>query len=229
MPQRVSLSRCCGCRRGHALPVALSRALPEQVQHAWLEEAHQPIKQRQLFKFGEIADALARNPGRQEVDMAESARIAGNLVEWFNCGEFADEEVLASFDDPPHFRPLRPSLEDVQRQAEQDCRLDWRELILTRPALKTYLERTSLDGASRLLHEWFPDADRSRGKPPTAKRPTDAQLDEWMTRNVKPGAKRDPTILDCRQETGATVRAAIAAWTRIPADRRRRRGRPPEK
>jgi len=38
-------------------------------------------------------------------------------------------------------------------------------LILTRSALRTYLERGSLDGAKRLLREWFSDVDRSRGKP----------------------------------------------------------------
>jgi hypothetical protein len=32
--------------------------------------------------------------------MAESARIGGDFVEWFNSGEFGAEEVLASFDDP---------------------------------------------------------------------------------------------------------------------------------
>jgi hypothetical protein len=161
--------------------------------------------------------------------MAESARIGGNLVEWFNCGEFAYEEVLASFDDPPHFMPLKPSLEEAQRQAERDSRLDWRELILMRSALKSYLERSSLDGASRLFRELFSAADGRHGKRPTAAQPTAAQLDEWMTRNVKLGAKRDPTILACRQEMGATVRAAKEAWARVPADRRRRRGRPTEK
>jgi hypothetical protein len=159
--------------------------------------------------------------------MAESARIGGNLVEWFNCGEFAYEEVLASFDDPPHFMPLKPSLEEAQRQAERDSRLDWRELILTRPALKTYLELTNLDGASRLFREWFSAAVGRHGKRPTAARPTAAQLDEWMTRNVKHGAKRDPTIFNCRQAMGATVRAAIEAWKRLPAAQRLRRGQKP--
>jgi hypothetical protein len=211
------------------LPVALSRALPERIQSAWLAESLQPVGHRQLFKFGEIADALARNPGRQEVDSAESARIGADLVKWFNCGEFADEEVLASFDDPPHFRPLKPSLEEAQRQAERDGRLDWRELILMRPAPKTYLERTSLDGARRLFREWFSVADGRQGKRPIGAQPTPAQLDEWMKTNVKPGAKREWTIKDCHSETGAPFRAVKAAWMRLPAELRRGRGRPVEK
>ena len=106
------------------MPVALSRALPEHIQSALLAETRQPFSKRRLFKFGEIAHALARKPGRQEVDKAESSRIGGDLVKWFECGEFADEEVWASFADLPHFRPLKPSLEDALLQAELDCRLE---------------------------------------------------------------------------------------------------------
>jgi hypothetical protein len=172
--------------------------------------------------LGEIADELARKPGRREVDKAETQRIGIELVQWFERGEFADDEVLAPFGDPPHFRPLKPLLEDARRQAERVGRrieLEWRELILTRPALRTYLERSTLDGAPRLLRERFSAADGRRGKRPTA-----AQLDEWMERNVKPGAKRDATIADCCKATGATFRAAAEARMRLPADQRLRPG-----
>jgi hypothetical protein len=151
------------------------------------------------------------------------------LVEWFNCGEFADDEVSASFDDPPHFRPLKPSLDDARRQAERDGRLEWRELILTRPALKTYLERTGLDGAPRLFREWFLTRPETAPSRRSAKRLTDAQMDEWMKRNVTPGAKREWTIKDCHAETGAPFRQVQAAWMRLPAELRRGRGRPTEK
>lgn len=159
------------------MPVALSRALPEQVQTAWLLEARKPLADRQLFKFGETADALVRKPGRQEVDEEESFRIGMDLLRWFQCGEFADAEVLAPFDDPPHFRPLKPLLEDARRQAGHGGRSvapEWRDLVLTRAALQTYLERSNLEGASRLFREWFPGADRNRTKllpEPQNKRP----------------------------------------------------------
>ena len=204
---------------GVLLPVALSRALPEHFQSAWLAEALKPIRHRQLFKFGEIADALARKPGRQEVDRPESYLIGIDLVEWFERGEFGDDEVLVHCDDPPPFRPLKPLLEVVRQQMEQDgarVEMEWRELILTRSALKTYLERSSLDGFARLLSEWFSDTDGGGNKRPAATGPTPAQLDEWMRRNVKPGHKREPTIADCRSATGATVRGAKAAWDAAP-------------
>jgi hypothetical protein len=197
------------------LPVALSRILPEQVQRAWLAEASQPIRQRQRFKFGEIADALARRPGRQEVDRAESARIGADLVEWFHRGEFAAEEVLASFDDPPHFRPLKPSLDDARRQAERDGRLEWRELILTRPALKTYLVRTSLDGASRLFREWFSDADRHRKKPgpkPTLRDSLGAKmLDDLITGGRTPEELKADKLIALAYRYGGSQNTADAA------------------
>jgi hypothetical protein len=39
-------------------------------------------------------------------------------------------------------------------------------------------------------------------------RPSDEDLDHWMSENWRSGAKRDPTIADCRKATGATVREA---------------------
>lgn len=55
-------------------------------------------------------------------------------------------------------------------------------------------------------------------------RPTDQELDEWMHRTVKRGAKRDYTIADCRRVTGATCRAAAEAWGRLPNELKLKRG-----
>ena len=55
-------------------PVALSR-IP-LYSDAWIAEALRPDRDRQLFQFGEIAVALAREPGRLEHDEAERNRIA---------------------------------------------------------------------------------------------------------------------------------------------------------
>ncbi len=60
-------------------------------------------------------------------------------------------------------------------------------------------------------------------------RPTDAELDEWMKTNAPRWVKRDLIIGQCRQEMGATVRAAAAAYNRLPAGARLKRGEKPGK
>jgi hypothetical protein len=70
-----------------------------------------------------------------------------------------------------------------------------------------------------VLRLWRPLSQRQR--------PSDEDLDRWMSENVRPGAKRDQTIADCREAIGATVRAAIEAWSRLPADKRLKRGQKP--
>lgn len=48
----------------------------------------------------------------------------------------------------------------------------------------------------------------------TKPKPTPAKLDQWMNENVKSGSKRDQTVKECREHTGATWRTAVAAWKR---------------
>ncbi len=168
-----------------------------------------------MFYIFEIAQKLAREPGRLEFDRDEAYRIGGDMYDWYRRGEFGEREVVAQYGDPPSFGPIGRAEEEARRRGQEWQDLDfglWYGAIgLTYPAAKRYVEGCGLAGAARVLRDWFSDADQSRGK-----RPTDAELDEWMKRNVKPGAKRDPTIADCREATGATVRAAAAARRRLP-------------
>jgi hypothetical protein len=55
-------------------------------------------------------------------------------------------------------------------------------------------------------------------------KPTDAELDVWMSENVQRGVKRLNAICDCRAATGATSRAAAAAWNRLPQNLKLTRG-----
>ncbi|HWZ69543.1 MAG TPA: hypothetical protein VNW89_17085 [Stellaceae bacterium] len=49
---------------------------------AWAAEHDKPMRQRQFFGFDEIADALARIPGRFEIDAAERECILLDLEKW---------------------------------------------------------------------------------------------------------------------------------------------------
>lgn len=55
-------------------------------------------------------------------------------------------------------------------------------------------------------------------------KPTPEEVFCWMHGTVKRGAKRDDVIGDCRAATGATFRQAKAAWNRLPAELKLKRG-----
>ncbi|MDB5410662.1 MAG: hypothetical protein JWL84_5574 [Rhodospirillales bacterium] len=61
-------------------------------------------------------------------------------------------------------------------------------------------------------------------KPPKA---MPAELDAWMEANVGRNSKRDSVIKDCTSATGALWRDAIAAWDRLPSERKKSRGSRP--
>jgi len=65
--------------------------------------------------------------------------------------------------------------------------------------------------------------------PRKRQRPSDEDLDRWMNENVRPGAKRDPTIADCCKANGARVRDAKRAWGRLPSEKRLKRGQKPSR
>lgn len=63
---------------------------------------------------------------------------------------------------------------------------------------------------------------------PTLKRqrPSEEDLDRWMSEHVRPGSKYESTIGECCRATGARVRDAKIAWKRLSPDIRPKRGRP---
>jgi hypothetical protein len=173
------------------------------------------------FYIIEIARALARKPGRVEVDREEAHRITDDIAERYLRGEFGDDDVVADHAGPP---PARRSLaeikEDARRRGEIWClsQPEWREAyMLTTSAARRYVEGCGLAGAARVQKEWFGRTDRVK--------PAPHELRDWMLANVKPGAKRDPTIRACRDATGATWRAAIAAWKALPKELKLKRGK----
>jgi hypothetical protein len=167
----------------------------------------------------EIARAMARRPGRVEVDCEEAHRITDDIAEWYLRGEFGDDEVVAYASDPPSLRSLAEIKEDARRRGEiwRLSQPEWRAAyMLTVPAVRRYLEGCGLVGAPRVRQEWFGRTTRVK--------PTPHELDEWMLANVKRSAKRDPTIKECREATGATWRDSVAAYQRLPEERKRKRG-----
>ena len=55
---------------------------------AWRVEFVKPMRERQYFSFGEIADALSKLPGTLEVAPQMLARVERDLHEWTNPREF---------------------------------------------------------------------------------------------------------------------------------------------
>jgi hypothetical protein len=173
------------------------RTLPEAVAHVARVSSCQPEDAR-----SRISNALAN----------------GGL--WPLC--WADEQPLPSgstggFMVPNDFPPRKWSKAEIDE-------IDWEAgTTLDRSEYSPPKGRRRCLRIHRLaIEEWWPE----RKEEPAKKRakPNPEQLDTWMLQKVEPGAKRDDTIADCCAATGATIRAAKAAWTRLPQDKRLRRG-----
>jgi hypothetical protein len=112
------------------------------------------------FSSSEIACALARLPGRQEIDRLEAFRIVDQLVSWWRRGEFGKDEIVVLIARKENSEPeLCPFKEAV---AEGHVTLDDFEwlaqrgfLMLTFDAAKRFIEASTVDAAPRVLHEWF--------------------------------------------------------------------------
>ena len=140
-----------------ALRLRIAREEREAKQAAmeavWAAECRKPMRQRQFFGADEIADALARKPGRLEIDAAEGARIMRDISDWTSRGEFdlsGDSEVVTLISEPPYFAPLAPA-----RPGEIIVYPGG--LFLRRHACRRYLLSSPLEGVSRLLRDWFPE------------------------------------------------------------------------
>jgi hypothetical protein len=137
------------------------------------------------FYVSEIARAVARRPGRAEVDHDEACRIADDMAEWYLRGEFGDAEVVAYTGPPPSLRSLAEIKEDARRRGENWClsQPEWRAAyMLTAAAARRYLERCGFTGALRVLMEWFgvenrPDSRRGKpGRPPVVRQRLTEQM-----------------------------------------------------
>jgi hypothetical protein len=172
------------------------------------------------FYVFEIAEALARQPGRLKFDRDEAHRIGDHMFGAFERGEFGPDEAVVCFGKPPKMGPIARAKEEAKRTGYEwidiDPNLWYRAAALTYPAAKRYVESCGLASAPRLLGEWFSDAPRER--------PTPEKLDLWMGQTVTRGVKRADAIADCCKANGATSRAAAAAWDRLPESVKLKRG-----
>jgi hypothetical protein len=101
------------------------------------------------FVCGQIARALARAPGRLEVDEEEAYRILDDIITWWRSGKFGPDEAVVIVDGDGHppqrqVRPLASVLDEAQQRGEPLQlwpRLHWRDAImLTYSAAKRYVE-----------------------------------------------------------------------------------------
>jgi hypothetical protein len=141
---------------------------------AWAAESHKPGGQRQYFGFDEISNALARSPRRLEVDSAEHHRILHDLADWVRRGKFGASDVVILSGDPPDFVPISRLLpseilvtRDTLIRRPVECTLEplaivhpatlSETLFLRCRAARQYIENSALEGALRVLKEWFPE------------------------------------------------------------------------
>jgi hypothetical protein len=154
------------------------------------------------FDVLEIAQALARQPDRLEIDRDEARRIGDDMFGAFERGEFAADEVVVRFGEPSRIMPIARAAEEAKRAGynwdDMHPSLWYRAAALTYPAAKRYVESCGLASAPRLLGEWFPDAisptQTDAAAPPTPaspNRPTAAAVDkEPGARAAKPRKRR---------------------------------------
>jgi hypothetical protein len=142
---------------------------------AWAAERRKPEGKRHYFGFDEIALALARRPGRLEVDVAEHNRILRHLADWVRRDKFDAPDVVVLSGYPPDFVPLAPLLPVeilvtpgtlIRRRGEgppgpiavTHLATPSETLYLRRRAARQYVENSTLEGAARVMREWFPEA-----------------------------------------------------------------------
>jgi hypothetical protein len=126
---------------------------------AWAAQSDKPMRERQFFGFGEIADRLARKPGSLEIDTAERERILHDLDGWIRRGEFdltGDSDVVILIGEPPYLTPLGPLL--PLRPGEVEIPIDPDLRMLRRGACRRYIEaNSSLTNAASTLQAWLPE------------------------------------------------------------------------
>jgi hypothetical protein len=137
-------------------------------------ESQRPLRHREYFKVGEIAEAMARVQGGLEVNERNRRLIAIHLFECARRGEFDEPDVLMLVGQPelyaqflPAFRALSDD-EKVRRVINPNYGADRAALealhngfiqinilaiVVRRAALVRYLECCELDGAPRFLRE----------------------------------------------------------------------------
>ncbi len=91
-----------------------------EAKKIWLIETQMPLRDRKEFQVEEIADALARKPGRREIDGQERRRIVIDVFGWIMRGEFDDCDVLMLVGSPQLFAPFLPEFRAVKEEAEQE-------------------------------------------------------------------------------------------------------------
>jgi hypothetical protein len=174
-----------------------------------------------------IARALARLPGRAQVDEEEARQIAADMAEWYLHGLFCNDEVLVLTVNPRKHQPLAEVVEGAWRPDLPI--LMWSATVfLTAPATRRYLEGCGMAGAPRLLRELFgaaevptPEPGKSKAEPQRKGRHSkpgpepkkriglaDKMFDDLRLKRRTPEALKRDTLLALTKQYGGSPNTA---------------------
>lgn len=179
------------------------------------QEAVRLVAKDQIADIGEIARGLVTATVEGtipcEADFAAYRAADPNNHVW----HISDSEDLTSyFFEPNTIDWITGSVRVFQRDTTRSMVMP---VLLHRAAVLRWAKSVPLVG--RLSPT---SVLRPAGPPPVSI----AEASTWMTANVRPDSKREPTLRDCMAATQCTYRIATEAWNALPADLRGTRGRP---
>jgi len=168
---------------------------------AWAALRSGKMQERPLFGYDDVADALACKSGSLEIDAAERERILHDLDDWTRRGEFNESDVVILTDEPPYFTPLRPL--PPLRPGEVEIPIAPDRRMLRRGASRRYIENSPLDGAARVMREWFPAATRIQSP---------INLESGPAEHVCEAPEPGKVAPNSRPLTGGAKTAALEGW-----------------
>ena len=206
------------------------RVAMEARRRRWINRfLDRQLASRTWIGCAEIADAIAREPHPEESEDAARARAYAELADVLRTGvgEAADRYVRGDCGGVLH---LNPSARFQVLTAE----------LFDVVSFRTFADLRGLHLAHCYAHRALASLWRERGHiripgavlAPAVTQGTSPAINNWMLNTVNEAMmagsplKRDDALARCQGSMRCTYRDALAAWTALPVELRRPRGRP---